>query len=253
MMRTITDFSTLAKSTAFLFLSLILLGRVQAAPMTDPNLTDEEVKALISISEEEKLAHDVYSFLFEKWELPVFQNILQSERRHMEALKTLISDLELDLPSEKAQGEFNNPNMQALYDHLVKKGSQSVEDALLVGATIEDLDIADLSKLLDKTSNPDIRFVYQNLQRASENHIRAYSANLNAYGISYEPMYLEKAAYEAIISQASANGRHSGGGKGRKANQDKGLRKCNGNRQSECPNAGNYRGSGRKAGNNCRR
>jgi hypothetical protein len=40
--------------------------------------------------EEAKLARDVYLTLGEKWNVPVFRNIAQSEARHMSVMKMLV-------------------------------------------------------------------------------------------------------------------------------------------------------------------
>ena len=105
-------------------------------------LTALEVDGLAFMREEEKLARDVYLTLYEKWNMPVFQNIAGSESTHMDAVLTLLERYSLDDPSaEKAVGEFTNPDLQALYDQLVNLGSQSLADALKVGAAIEEIDI----------------------------------------------------------------------------------------------------------------
>ena len=46
-----------------------------------------------------------------------------------------------------------------------------------VGVKIEELDIKDLKDSLATVQSTDVRRVYQNLLRASENHLRAFSAN----------------------------------------------------------------------------
>ena len=57
-------------------------------------------------------------------------------------------------------------------------------DALIVGATVEDLDIKDLIDLLNKTDNPDIILVYNNLNKGSRNHLRAFIAQIESLGAS---------------------------------------------------------------------
>ena len=50
-----------------------------------------------------------------------------------------------------AYGEFNNSELQDLYNDLIAKGSVSLYDALVVGATIEDVEIYDLNTAIDET------------------------------------------------------------------------------------------------------
>ena len=82
--------------------------------------------------------------------------------------------------------------MKELYEELILKGEKSIEDALAVGAAIEEIDILDLvEQLSDVVKSEDIAFVYENLKKGSENHLRAFTKNLNRYGIEYQPVYLE--------------------------------------------------------------
>ncbi|MBK8348342.1 MAG: DUF2202 domain-containing protein [Saprospiraceae bacterium] len=53
-----------------------------------------------------------------------------------------------DPASGMAEGEFADVQLQTLYDQLTEKVNISVKDALEVGATIEDLDISDISGFL---------------------------------------------------------------------------------------------------------
>jgi hypothetical protein len=181
-------------------------------------LSAEETAALSYMREEEKLAHDVYITLYEKWGLRVFQNISQSEQTHTDAIKVLIERYELDDPASSAVGVFTNPDLQALYNNLIARGSQSLAEALNVGAAIEEIDILDLQKDLAQTDNADIQQVFNSLLNGSYNHLRAYVTNLSAQtGESYQPQYLSTEAYQSIIGSDSAtrgNGRGGGGGGG---------------------------------------
>jgi len=76
-----------------------------------------------------------------------------------------------------------------------------------VGATIEDLDIADLEEHLAETNKSDIQLVYNNLMKGSRNHLRAFYSNLVAMGIAYVPQYISQQEYEAIVSSPTETGR----------------------------------------------
>ncbi|MEO2154237.1 MAG: DUF2202 domain-containing protein [Nanoarchaeota archaeon] len=112
-------------------------------------LDEQEINDIEHMREEEKLARDVYLTLYNKWGLSIFKNIARSEQNHMNAVKVLIEKYNLEDPVEETGdeiGKFENPELEKLYNELVEKGSQSIKDALEVGATIEDLDIYDLEK-----------------------------------------------------------------------------------------------------------
>lgn len=173
-------------------------------------------EALTYMREEEKLAHDVYVTLYDLWGLRVFDNISRAESQHMSAVLLELDSLGLADPAAgKATGEFANAELQALYDDLIAQGSESVVEALLVGATIEEVDIADLLDALDSTSDDDVRFVFENLLRSSENHLRAFAGNLARHGESYTPQYIDAEYFASIVDTGSLSGRY-----GRSARND---------------------------------
>lgn len=176
---------------------------IAALPLQD--LTEAETEALLFMREEEKLARDVYIALGEIWGLRVFENISQSEISHMDAVLALLDRYGLDDPILEP-GVFTNPDLQKLYDELMTLGSQSLADALIVGATIEDLDISDLHVRIAATDNEDIQLVFGKLLAGSENHLRAFVRQLERNGVEYQAQYLTQEQYEMIISSPSGNG-----------------------------------------------
>jgi hypothetical protein len=179
-------------------------------------LSEAEIEGLLLMREEEKLARDVYLALAELWNLPVFNNIAQSETNHMEAVGSLLDQYGLEDPAATTgQGVFTNPTLQELYDQLVAKGSQSLIDALHVGATIEEIDILDLEEYISKTQREDITFVYNNLLKGSRNHLRAFVSSLEMQaGETYQPQFIDQDAYAAIINASLESGGWGNGGRG---------------------------------------
>ena len=144
------------------------------------DLSDKEQKGLIHIRVEEKLARDVYITLGEIWNVRIFQNIQKSEQRHMDAMKSLINFYEIPDPAENDEvGIFSVDEFKLLYNELVERGTTSYREAMLVGRTIEELDIADLEDQLLIVDNPDIKIVYENLKAASERHLNAFNRHIN--------------------------------------------------------------------------
>ena len=170
--------------------------------------TAAEAAGLTYMREEEKLAHDVYVTLFNQWQLPIFQNIANSEQTHTDAVLTLLQRYGLPDPAAgNGVGVFADATLQSLYDQLVAQGSQSLTAALTVGATIEDLDIVDLQTRITQTNQSDIRQVYTNLLRGSGNHLRAFTKLLaQQSGVTYQPQYLDQASYAAIIAAPTGRG-----------------------------------------------
>ncbi len=178
---------------------------VASLPMQD--LSPEEEVGIRQMREEEKLARDVYQALYQRWNDQVFANIIRSEQRHMDAVKALIEKYNLPDPvTDPTAGVFTDPGMKELYDKLVAQGSQSLVDALKVGATIEDLDLKDLYELIKTTDNTDIKFVYQNLAKGSRNHLRAFVSRLSLAGVTYQAQYLTQEEINDIITSPRERG-----------------------------------------------
>ncbi|MCK5040195.1 MAG: DUF2202 domain-containing protein [Candidatus Aenigmarchaeota archaeon] len=170
-------------------------------------LSDEEIAGLILMREEEKLARDVYNKLGEKWGTNIFTNIAKSEQTHTDAVKVLLNRYNIEDPvKDDSIGVFNSLQLDELYQTLVKQGSLSLLDAFVVGAIIEDLDIKDLNELSAKTDNADIITTYNNLNKGSRNHLRAYIRQIENNGGSYSPKYISQAEFDNIISTEQEKG-----------------------------------------------
>jgi hypothetical protein len=172
--------------------------------MEPGTLSVEETEGILLMREEEKLARDVYLTLYEKWNIPVFLNVAQSEETHMDAMELLIERYGLTDPvadeSASKRGTYAREEFNKLYTELTEQGLASYQAALEVGALIEDLDIADLQKLLSESGSDDVKVVYQNLLKGSRNHLRSFVRQLERQGRDYSPVYISPDDYEGIIS-----------------------------------------------------
>jgi len=173
---------------------------VNAMPVEE--LSADEIEALNFVREEELLAHDVYVTMYALYNIPVFNNISNSEFIHTTAIKALLEKYNLTDPAAgHVQGVFTDPAIQGIYDALVAQGSTSFQDALIVGETIEDLDINDLiTHLMEDVDNTDISYTFENLYKGSRNHLRAFYAHLNFQGLTYTPQYITQELYDEIVS-----------------------------------------------------
>lgn len=140
-----------------------------------PNETDQ----LLYLIEEEKLAHDVYQSMFQKYGAQVFGNILQSETTHQSKVLDLLNPRNIADPRSVEQGVFANDDLQNLYNQLITQGSISVTEAYKVGVIIEEKDIKDISTQLETSTATDIVSALEDLRRGSENHLRAFNRQLN--------------------------------------------------------------------------
>ncbi len=173
---------------------------LNSMPVQD--LSEGEMNALTFIREEELLAHDIYVALYEAYNLPVFNNISKSENIHTTAILALIEKYSLTDPAADHQaGVFVNQDIQNLYNALLTQGMLSLNDGLVVGATIEDYDIADLIVHLgDGTDNEDMLYVMQQLYKGSRNHLRAFHAHLQFRNIPYTPQFIDLNLYNDIVN-----------------------------------------------------
>jgi hypothetical protein len=147
-------------------------------------LTATEIQWLVLMREEEKLARDVYTKLYQTWKLSVFSNIARSEQRHFDAVGVLIERYGVTDPALAEAGKFSSPTLQALYDQLVAKGLVSAVAALQVGVAIEQQDIDDLEKAIAQTTAADVKRVYANLLAGSQNHLEAFQSHLEILGVN---------------------------------------------------------------------
>ncbi|MDZ4204646.1 MAG: DUF2202 domain-containing protein, partial [Bacteroidales bacterium] len=177
-----------------------IINCVGAMPYEEPSAI--EIELLQFVREEELLARDVYLAMYALYKIPVFRNISNSETIHTTAIKALLEKYTLaDPASDHQAGVFVNSTIQQLYDDLVAQGSVSSDNAMIVGANIEDWDIADLvDHLENNVTNQDIRYILTQLYRGSRNHLRAFHAHLTFRGINYAPQYISQELYNQIVN-----------------------------------------------------
>lgn len=165
-------------------------------PASSGVVTESEAHDLLFMREEEKLARDVYHAMHELYGQRVFSNIPRAEQRHMEALLNLLNAYGLADPVKEAAGAFSNPELQSLYDTLAAQGAKSKQDAFLVGALIEEVDIEDIMLAMERTDKADLLAVYGNLLSGSERHLNAFVRNYEA--VSGETYTAQKLAPEKV-------------------------------------------------------
>lgn len=169
-------------------------------PQDVTSLTEDEMTNLLFMREEEKLARDVYLYLYEKYGMIIFNNIASSEQTHMDAVLTIMDKYGVEDPASNELGVFTNTTLQQLYDDLIAQGDVSLVTGLTVGTTIEDVDIRDLANAIDAAFKTDIIDMYEMLACGSRNHMRAFSNQLNVQGETYTPQFITQEVYDEIIN-----------------------------------------------------
>jgi hypothetical protein len=175
--------------SANLVVPCILTGTIPDVPVQlcviSGTVTESESTGLLFMREEEKMARDVYAYLYAKYKLIVFGNITKSENAHMLAVLRLVTAFKIKDNSNNNPGEYTNTHIRDLYQQLITMGNISLIDALKVGVLIEQTDISDLQKELLSVKNTSIKTVYTNLMAGSNAHLKAFSWNLNIKGVVF--------------------------------------------------------------------
>lgn len=164
-------------------------------------LIAQEKQDLIWLREEEKLARDVYTYAYNLYGEKTFTNVSSSEQRHMDEVQTLLEKYELTDPIvNDSIGVFSSAELRDLYVELTGLADSSLEKAFYVGATIEDLDLKDLSVFASNTTRADLLDTYNKLTCGSRNHMRAYYDKLKAHNVTYEAQYITATELGVIVN-----------------------------------------------------
>jgi len=186
----------------YVIATILILGCNDSNDEIDPgeSLSQEEIDDLQFLKEEEKLARDVYLFSYDLYNEQIFKNISNSEQSHINSAGVILEKYDIEDLSLEERGEFTNDILQELYNDLTDLASTSLENALIAGATIEDLDINDLNNFIINTDHEDIRDMYEKLNCGSRNHLRGFTNNLGNLGVSYDPQFLTIEEYNDILN-----------------------------------------------------
>ncbi|MEZ5451771.1 MAG: DUF2202 domain-containing protein [Thiothrix sp.] len=186
----------------------------QQIPLINNLLQQVQADTLAYTREEEKLARDVYKTLGEQWGINSFNNIANSEQQHMDAMGKQLANYGLEDPvKDDSVGAFSNPDLADLYQQLIERGSQSPQEALQVGAYIEELDMLDLQQAIDEADQPGLVSAYENLLKGSRNHMRSFVGQIENQGVDYQAQILPQATVDQITSSGLERGNVGGGGR----------------------------------------
>lgn len=167
--------------------------------------TDEEKNVLLFTLQEEKAAFDFYKEMFAKYNEKVFENTMNAEQIHRQHVLEILNEVGIKA-NEESPGEFSIKDVKNLYNEMMIIGGYSFIDALRASARYEEQDISDLKKFYSKAENEKIKNLFQCLEKASQNHLRAFVKNLKNEGIQYNPNVLSSEEYMEIINSKNQKG-----------------------------------------------
>jgi hypothetical protein len=136
-----------------------------AGALSKENFTLEEMLAYAI--EDEYLALNEYQAIMEKLDVDrPYSNIAESEKTHIAYLEELYKNYKLEIPEIDALNHLYIP--------------ASLSEAAEIGVQAEINNIAMYEKFLKQELPDDIRTVFENLLKGSENHLRAFQRQTSA-------------------------------------------------------------------------
>ncbi len=178
----------------------------EAIDAPSSTLSQELTNTLAYMGNEERLAYDVYNFLYAQFGTNQFTNIAtNSEYKHITAVQMLVQKYKLDdavaftnvdLPSlgyintpieSMKAGTYDIAKIQKLYDDLTSQGSRSEIDALKVGCIVEVVDVNDLNEdiaIAEKENATDVVTVFNFLRTGSYSHYWSFDEALKNKDVS---------------------------------------------------------------------
>jgi hypothetical protein len=184
------------KHTATILLAIISL---LISPVSANTLNEQEIRYLLFMTEEEKLAHDVCLVFQRKYRDRIFPNLRRSERLHMDTMAGLLDRYGLENPTKSAVGEFDDQRLQGFYDRVFDRGMKNRVEAIMVAALVVEKDVIEIAKAMNNTDEPAIMRVYAKHLSGSERHLKAIVYRLDALGVTYEPVFLSLERYQTIL------------------------------------------------------
>lgn len=136
------------------------------------DLSEYEAERLSYQYSEEMVARDAYNYFYSLYWVQTFQNIADSESKHMEAVKKLLDRYGLEAPTWYWE-------LQDEFEALKAEWEKWLKEALEVWVKIEILDIDDIEKTIKSVDNNDIKAVFTNIWWGSYNHMRWFLKSLS--------------------------------------------------------------------------
>lgn len=160
-----------------------------------------EARDLRYTLETEKLAHDVYEVFLANWNTFPFLDAMDEKAIHMEALKAMLTRVEISEEVSGENGVFALPVFKEWFDKHIADGMKSPAGAYRTGALIEEIAIRDLEMLAACTDDSELRYTYQWLIKSSRSHLYVFVCHLKRLNIEYLPLILPYEEFERIMKE----------------------------------------------------
>lgn len=206
-MKTITAFFTVL-ALGVGFTSCSKDDKSDTDTTTGVTLSEAQKSHLVTLYEEEKLAHDLYTEFYDATGFTPFSHHTEAEAKHMGFVDDILMLYNISRP-DLGHGLFENEGYQNSYNEWLAKGTTDSLQACYIAAYIEEMDILDLMDGIQIAETAEIKDLYETLKAGSENHLRAYNKFLKMqFNIDYVPQLMTQELFDEII--AGGSGGHGG-------------------------------------------
>ncbi len=168
-------------------------------------LTQEIIDSLAYMGNEERLAYDIYTVLYNYHndlgtQIKQLENIPKSEQKHVEIVQSVIQRYDINTDTltdvidpvadkdvefeDMPMGQYDIPAIQDLYNTLYDKGIASKQAALEVGCMVEVVDIDDLDEFIhqaEASNATDVVAAFNVLRDGSYSHYWAFDKGLKIW------------------------------------------------------------------------
>ena len=171
-------------------------------------LSETQKTHLVTLYEEEKLAHDLYSEFYDATGFTPFSHHTEAEAKHMGLVDDVLQLYNITRP-DLGHGLFENEGYQYSYNEWLSQGLADSVHTCYIAAYIEEMDILDLIDGIKIAETAEIKNLYETLKAGSENHLRAYHKFLKMeFNIDLQPQLMDQEMFDEII--ASGGSGHGG-------------------------------------------
>jgi len=168
-----------------------LRAQIESSPADDlPNLLAQV-----------DLTKDVNTTFYEVWQVPIFEELANTESRVITILTGTMKVMKLPVETTFLHqiGTYNHRGLQKLNDRLVLAGSNAKAEALVASAELEEHQILFLENALENTEDLDVILLYDRIRSISKDNLRDIVAELQKEGITYRPIVMSDKYFDMQV------------------------------------------------------
>ncbi len=163
-------------------------------------LNEQEKIGLVYSLEEARLTKDVNTFLYSKWEEPIFDYVLSQENMNMLRIQKLILKYGGENPlAYSVEGKFTIPALQEDFNKFINVGKNNEQAALYVSMTLAERNYLHMQERIAEANNLELIKLYGKRMTNTGKSIRVLFKKLGNLGPDYEPQYMDENEFFDLI------------------------------------------------------